>query len=102
MPELVQAGIITGDFDGDGVDELAVSSRGGAGSVYVYDTPDLTSSRRTVWESPLINDAFGASIAVTDLDADGVDKVAVGAPSDSTHEPFAGAVYPIVDPLRGL
>ncbi|XVQ08419.1 FG-GAP repeat protein [Spirillospora sp. CA-255316] len=88
--------LATGDFDGDGRDELAIGVPGeegdeGAstgyseGAVQVLDGGSLRQTGRT-WtgrghEGPY--DRFGAALASGDLTGDGTDDLAVGAPGRS-------------------
>ncbi len=96
--------LAVGDFDGDGIDDLAIGSPGerlgaatGAGAVHVlYGTADgLTGSGSTFYHqntSQVLDDAetgdgFGAALAAGDFDGDGNDDLAVGVP----NEDIAGA-----------
>ncbi|MFI0240595.1 VCBS repeat-containing protein [Streptomyces sp. NPDC016845] len=66
--------LATGDFDGDGVDNLAVTWRAlenSAIDVYTWDAADKPLKS---WSTP----DFGQSLAAADLDRDGVDDLAVG------------------------
>lgn len=66
--------LATGDFDGDGVDNLAVTWRALENSgidVYTWDAADKPLKS---WSTP----DYGQSLAVADLDRDGVDDLAVG------------------------
>ncbi|MEO8276429.1 MAG: FG-GAP repeat protein [Thermoanaerobaculia bacterium] len=88
--------LAAGDFDGDGIDELAVGDPvedlegpfiGDVGSVTVLDfdgDPD------TQWTQDDLNpehselgDHFGGALAAADFDADGIDDLAIGAPDES-------------------
>jgi hypothetical protein len=84
-----------GDFDGNGKDEIVlgapyddVSGATDAGSIVVLS--DVQSRRQIgLSQSELANaapnagDQFGFSLAVGDFDADGVEDLAVGAPSEN-------------------
>ncbi|MFQ5653564.1 MAG: integrin alpha [Planctomycetota bacterium] len=83
-----------GDLDGDGRGEFAVGAIAGGpgmeGSVIVYSGLDGTPLRVFTGENPV--DFFGRSVAnVGDLDGDGFDELAVGAPFADT--PDRGRVY---------
>ena len=105
----------SGDFDGDGDDDLAVGSpgedtrgRSNAGAVVVCDgTPDgidpesgrLFSQAGAVRNRPEAEDFFGFDVESTDLDCDGDDDLLVGVPNETLGG--AGVVAGIVNVLRG-
>ncbi|MBD3221217.1 T9SS type A sorting domain-containing protein [bacterium] len=90
-----------GDVDDDGVDDFAVgapysnATSAEGGRVYVFfGGPDLPAEADLVLESPAVGGRFGWSIAaVGDLDGDGIDDLAVGAPWADTAGVEAGAAY---------
>ncbi|WP_336205085.1 FG-GAP and VCBS repeat-containing protein [Nonomuraea sp. LPB2021202275-12-8] len=85
--------LTTGDFDGDGRDELVVGApsdsvtHDGQGSATVLDVRREQALRITQ-SSPGLKgsaekwDAFGAALTTGDFDADGRDDLAVGAPGE--------------------
>lgn len=109
------AAVAVGDFDDDGVDDLAVGAPAEApdadpasGAVYLYrGTPRGLVPWRTITQETrpidqageLLNaigrndagDRFGASLAAGDFDHDGVTDLAIGAPGEATTATNAGA-----------
>jgi hypothetical protein len=102
-----------GDFDGDGHDDIAVGAPGeglggveGAGAVTVLegspggvrtDSSLAISRRGAVPGDPVAGEAFGAALATGDLDGDGYDDLAIGAPGGT-----AGAVVVVFGSRSGL
>ena len=71
--------IATGDFDGDGLDEVVAGDRGDTRSVYLYSSTDSTGER---WSRQVIDDGDMAAsgCAVDDLNGDGrLDLVCIGS-----------------------
>ncbi|MFI6707082.1 FG-GAP-like repeat-containing protein [Nonomuraea sp. NPDC050478] len=105
------AALATGDFDGDGRDDLAIGVPGegltagqramdyGDGALHVvYGTRNgLRGARSEMWTQRLLKgepryyDRFGASLAAGDLDGDGDDELAVGVPGEDSVQVMPGS-----------
>jgi hypothetical protein len=92
-----------GDLDGSGTAELVVGAPGSArriGAIAIVG--DALGSATTAWWAPsdrgvrvasTIGSAFGAAVAMVDIDGDGLDDVAIGAPgADFGDRDAAGRV----------
>ena len=108
------AAVATGDFNGDGIDDLATGipfDQGlagdpilGLGAVVVrYGAPrgglaggladDFLNQLASGSPDPAeANELFGAALAAGDFDGDGIDDLAIGIPQNRTGAPLAGAV----------
>ena len=121
-------GMASGDFDGDGHDDLAIAvpnedvgpegseiENAGAVNVIYGTAGGLSSTGNELWHQDRPNvansaepaDHFGDSIAAGDFDGDGRDDLAVGVPEEETSaEPDAdestGAVHVFYGTANGL
>ena len=101
--------LAAGDFDGDGVDELAVGSPGedlepenfnNIGAVAVLDF-DGDGHQQILqedfpFEEPSPIDEFGTSLAVGDFDADGADDLAIGVPLEDLGPIFTAGIVHVI------
>lgn len=121
--------LATGDLDGDGRDDLAIGAPGRshgdgieAGHVRLMLGSDsglvawtgvhqamphaavtpAGSGTGGVLGTHEAGDAFGASLAIGDLDDDGRDDLVVGAPGDREGGPASGAVYVFQSAAEGM
>jgi hypothetical protein len=108
----------TGDFDGDGYDDLVVGVPddivGGdtAGSIDVVygSSGGLTTSGNTLWNQDMLSgaasetrDRMGSAIATGDFDGDGYDDIAVGAWAEAVGSvDAAGAVNVFYGSASGI
>ena len=107
--EKVGYAVTVGDFDGDGIQDLAVSSPGTmasqslsryhAGNVFIFFGPISSTSGRIGMADVKItgsipNELIGQTLASGDVDGDGTDDLVIGAPrSDLGSIPDQGLVY---------
>ena len=112
--------LATGDFDGDGADDLAVGSPdedvdthedGGAVNVIYGSGSGLTASGDQIWDRNsggikgvvATDDNAGLALATGDFDGDGRDDLAVGVPfANVDGVPFAGSLNVIYGSGSGL
>lgn len=98
--------VATGDLDGDGRADLAAGAPGadgGAGMVLVWRGADLFTTRDGFPDVRISGaasgDGFGRSVAIADIDGDGIQDLLVGAPrrnpspQDNPEYFDSGAVY---------
>ena len=99
--------LASGDFDGDGFDDLAIGAPGeavgelaGAGAVNVLYGSDagITTSSNKQWyqdaedveDTSESDDRFGAALSTGDIDGDSFDDLGIGIPGESIQQ-IAGA-----------
>lgn len=96
------AALVAADFDGDGIQDLAVGQResdmgapvsGGAVFIYKGGSGGLDAQPLWVLKGATETAAFGESLAVGDLDGDGRAELAVASPTADVAGNNAGAVY---------
>ena len=96
--------LAVGDYDGDGIDDLAMGAwgeSGDAGAVYVAygaTSGGLADALRLTQDSigadrSEAGDHFGFSLAAGDFDGDGVDDLAIGAPYETGPSGVSEAGY---------
>jgi len=101
-----------GDVNGDGLGDFVVAapyatgSAPGSGVVYVVDGPaDLAdfsdADGRLLGEQVGGGLGIGVSMALGDVDGDGLDDVAAGAYYDGTAASYAGSAYLVLGPASG-
>jgi hypothetical protein len=104
--------VAKGDFDGDGIFDLAVGAPGeavgsdvaaGAVNVLMGSSGGLTGGPLFTQSNPEPGDQFGAALAAGDFDDDGVFDLAVGAPGEDIGATGnAGAVTVLYGSPAGL
>ncbi|HUP23732.1 MAG TPA: FG-GAP-like repeat-containing protein [Thermoanaerobaculia bacterium] len=91
--------LASGDFDGDGWDDLAIGTLDAVHVVYGSET-GLDPARVERWSGP---ESLGESLAVGDFDGDGFDDLAIGAPGATVSAAIdAGMVVVLYGSGAGL
>lgn len=98
--------LAVGDFNGDGVDDIAIGAPGRssqAGVVYIYEgqrgQKKLSSSPRTLFQSTQLGtafeagDRFGAQLTAQDMNGDGIDDLVIGAPGEDNSQGVAHLLF---------
>ncbi|MEW5741261.1 MAG: VCBS repeat-containing protein [Myxococcota bacterium] len=95
------ANLVTGDFDGDGVQDVALGvpesdlSRPQGGAVFIFKGSATGLPAEPTWTITGNTDTaqFGSVMAAGDLDGDGRADLAISAPGDDVTIADSGAVY---------
>ena len=96
--------IVTGDFDGDGRDDVAIGAPGARvpslnqGAVYVFFGPRANGAYKAeqadvIIKAERIGDMLGSSLTVANLDNDGYADLVIGAPGYSDVSGTVGGQY---------
>lgn len=84
----------TGDFDGDGLDEVAFATTvGGKAAICVHSLASTTLNAHACWVSDAPVAGFGTTLGSGDTDGDGVDEIFVGSAGGITILSHAGIGY---------
>ncbi|MGA9521055.1 MAG: VCBS repeat-containing protein, partial [Myxococcaceae bacterium] len=93
--------IVTGNFDGDGIEDIAVGlptsnlARPTGGAVFIFKGSPEGFGESPTWTlaGPSDTAQFGVALAAGDLDGNGTDELAIGAPGADITIADSGAVY---------
>ena len=98
--------LAVGDFNGDGVDDIAVGAPGRsnkAGVVYVYEgqrgQKKLNSSPKLINQGPGLGspfetgDRFGAQLSAADMNGDNIDDLVISAPGEDNEQGVAHLLF---------
>ncbi|HNC95929.1 MAG TPA: putative metal-binding motif-containing protein, partial [Myxococcota bacterium] len=97
--------LVTGDCDGDGLDDLVVGAPGvgSLGATYLvrggFSGTSSLSTAFSKWAGEGPNDASGSAVALGDTNGDGSLDLQMGAVGEDAGGTDAGAVYLVLGPL---
>ncbi len=102
------AALTTGDFNGDGYDDIALgapdedwSTDSDAGAIHIFQGSDLgiTTTDEFMWDQTdaggfaMPDELFGRALTSADFDGDGYDDLAIGAPGELSGSGSVSVVY---------